>query len=133
MITKASEKGQALILITLAAIGLFAFAALAIDGSMAFSDKRHAQNAADSAALAGALAKIRGNDWNTTVDIAKARATSNGYNNNGVANIVEVYLCSDANATCTALPAAARPEEYIQVKITSHVQTTFAKVIGRNE
>jgi uncharacterized membrane protein len=53
---KSQEKGQALILVALAAIGLVGFAALAIDGSMKFSDQRHAQNAADSAALAAALA-----------------------------------------------------------------------------
>jgi len=57
MIIKASEKGQALILIAMGAIALFSFAALAIDGSMAFSDKRHAQNAADASALAGASPK----------------------------------------------------------------------------
>jgi len=133
VIIKASEKGQALILITLVAIGLFGFAALAIDGSMAFSDKRHAQNAADTSALTAALAKIRGQNWATTVDTARARAASNGYNNDGITNSVDVYLCNDANATCTALPAGAKPEEYIQVKITSHVRTYFARVIGRDE
>src|SRR5215813_402525 len=111
MLIKASEKGQARILIALAAIGLFAFAALAIDGSVGFSDERHAQNAADTSALAAALAKIRGNDWNTTVSTARARATSNGYNNNNSTNVVDVYLCSDPLATCTALPASAQPEE----------------------
>jgi putative Flp pilus-assembly TadE/G-like protein len=133
VIIKTYEKGQALILITFVAMGLFAFAALAIDGSMAFSDQRHAQNAADTSALAAALAKIRGNNWNTTVTTARARATSNGYNNNGTSNVVEVYLCNDANATCTALPVGATPADYIQVKITSHVKTYFARVIGRNE
>jgi len=127
---KTTEKGQALILIAFIAVVLFAFAGLAIDGSMAFSDERHAQNAADTSALAGALAKIRGNDWNT---LARARATSNGYNNNGTSNVVDVYLCSDANATCTALPAGALPAEYIQVRITSTVQTYFARVVGRTE
>src|SRR6266536_6197264 len=53
------ERGQALILITLAAVGLFAITGLAIDGSAKFSDRRHAQNAADTAALAGALARIK--------------------------------------------------------------------------
>jgi Putative Flp pilus-assembly TadE/G-like len=130
---KTTEKGQALIFITLIAIVLFAFAGLAIDGSMAFSDERHAQNAADTSALAAALAKIRGNNWNTTVTTARARATSNGYNNNGTSNVVEVYLCSDANATCNALPAGATSADYIQVKITSRVPTYFARVIGRNE
>ena len=40
------ERGQALIVITLAAVGLFAVTGLAIDGSAKFSDRRHAQNAA---------------------------------------------------------------------------------------
>src|SRR5262245_34690785 len=129
MVLKA-EKGQALILITLMAVVIFGFAALAIDGSMVFSDKLHAQNAADTSELAAALAKHRGNNWNDTVNTAKARATSNGYDNNGTTNVVEVYLCNDANATCTSLPASANPEEYVQVNITSHVQTYFARVLG---
>src|SRR6185369_1374768 len=130
---RTTEKGQALIFIALIAVGLFAFAGLAIDGSRTFSDQRHAQNAADTSALAAALAKIRGSDWNNTVTTARARATSNGYNNNGTSNIVEVYLCNDANATCTALPAGAQSADYIQVKITSHVNTYFERIIGRNE
>lgn len=134
MTFKTTEKGQALILIVFAAVGLFAFAALAIDGSRAFSDKRHAQNAADTSALAAALAKIRGQNWPAVVNTAQARATSNGYDNNNITNIVEVYLCNDtAHATCAALPIGAKKEDYVQVKITSHVQTTFARVIGRQE
>ncbi len=63
MYHKKSEKGQALVIIALAAVGLFAFTALAIDGSRVFSDRRHAQNAADTAVLAAALAKIRTPDY----------------------------------------------------------------------
>ena len=133
MTFKTAEKGQALILIALTAIGLFGFAALAIDGARSFSDKRHAQNAADTSALAAALAKIRGSNWTTTVATARSRAASNGYSNNGTTDIVEVYLCSDANATCTALPTGAIPADYIQVRITSYVQTYFAKIIGRSK
>lgn len=40
MLHKRSEKGQALVLIALAAVGLFAFTALAIDGGMVFSDRQ---------------------------------------------------------------------------------------------
>lgn len=130
---KAPEKGQALILITLAAVVLFMFAALAIDGSVVFSDKRHAQNAADTSALAAALVKIRGKDWNTTVNTARARAGSNGYIYDSTANNIEVYLCNDANATCTALPTGANPAHYIQVRITSHVKTYFARILGIDE
>jgi hypothetical protein len=48
-----SEKGQALILLVFAAVALLGFTALAIDGGMVYADRRHAQNAADAASLAG--------------------------------------------------------------------------------
>jgi hypothetical protein len=118
-----SEKGQALIVLALAAIVLFGFAALAIDGSRVFSDRRHAQNAADTSALAAALAKIREQSF---VSAATARAASNGYDNDGTTNVVEIY-----NPPADGIYAAN--SEYIQVKITSHVNTTFARVIGRSE
>ena len=49
-----SERGQVLVLLVLALVGLLGFTALAIDGGMVYSDRRTAQNAADAAALAGA-------------------------------------------------------------------------------
>ena len=117
---KFQENGQALIVIALAAVVLFGFAALAIDGSMKFSDQRQAQNAADTSALAAALARTRGQSYAT---IGQTRATSNGYNNNGTTNIVEI--------TTTATPTGACPGTGmdIQVKITSYVKTTFARVV----
>ena len=115
-----SEKGQALIIITFAAIALFGFAALAIDGSMVFSDKRHAQNAADTAALDAALSKTRGGSWSQE---GLDRASSNGYNDNGTSNDVEVY-----NPPIDGYYAGNN--EYVQVKITSHVNMIFARVIG---
>ncbi len=51
-----TEAGQILVILVLALVGLLAFTALAIDGSMVFSDRRYDQSAADSAALAGAQA-----------------------------------------------------------------------------
>jgi hypothetical protein len=127
----ATEKGQALVLITLAVVGLFAFTALAIDGSMVFSDHRHAQNAADTSVLAAALERAHGKDWDTVVvPAAKTSAANNGYNDNNTTNVVEVYICNDARATCTALPVGADSAEYIQVKITSHVKTYFARIVG---
>jgi len=135
MYHKKSEKGQALVIIALAAVGLVAFTALAIDGGMVFSDRRHAQNAADTAAFAAALAKIRTPDYppNTPDDPNLAavaagleRAASNGYDNNGTTNIVEVHI-----------PPISGPvgivgnDDYIQVIITSHVQMMFARIVGR--
>ena len=54
------ERGQALILIVLAMVGLAGMAGLVVDGGNLFLDRRNAQNAADSAALAAALTRIRG-------------------------------------------------------------------------
>jgi hypothetical protein len=50
---RSRENGQAIVLLAFAFIGLIGFTALAIDGGMVYSDRRHAQNAADAASLAG--------------------------------------------------------------------------------
>src|SRR5258706_14868307 len=98
MINKPTEKGQALVVVALAAIVLFGFASLAIDGSAAFSDRRHAQNAADTAAMAGALKYARSSGlWSAAQDIAiystaKTRTTSNCYDKNGTSHVMTVTI-----------------------------------------
>ena len=129
MTHKSYEKGQALIIVAFAAVALFAFAALAIDGSSVYSKKREAQNAADAAALSAALAKTRGNDWSAQ---AFASTLLNSFDNDGSSNTVDVYLCSDANASCTGLPTGADPSEYIQVIITANVRTYFTQIFERD-
>lgn len=132
MFYKKSEKGQALVLIALAAVGLFGFAALSIDGGMVFSDRRHAQNAADTAALAAALARVRAasNPDAAAVTAGTARAFTNGYATDSNST-VEVHICDETGITCEGLPAGAEPADYVQVKIISIVNTTFARIIGR--
>lgn len=135
------ERGQALILIALAAIGLFGIAGLAIDGSIKFSDRRHAQNAADAAVLTAALVKVNGltagqtdsicstnSGWTNSsfcLDIINAawdRAEENGYDGL-IPDSVDVYS-----------PPISGPyagdSSYIQVIITSYMDTTFARVVG---
>ncbi len=131
MFHKKSEKGQALILIALAAIGLFAFAALAIDGSRVYSAKRQAQNAADGAALAAALAYTRDNSL-TDVGIgdkAKERAESNGYDNDGITNDVVATVENVPSGQCPGNVAGKDITVYIHV----YLDTTFARVIGRSQ
>ena len=118
-----SQRGQALVIIALAAVVLFGFAALAIDSSRVYSDKRHAQNAADTSALAAALAKIRKQDY---IAAGLSRAADNGYTND-TDSTVTVSLC---DATCPALPAGADPSEYIRVRITSVVPMTLGRIVG---
>lgn len=131
MTIKIGEKGQALVLVTLAAIGLFAFAALAIDSSRAYSNKRHAQNAADTAALAGALTYAREGNTNDIEAIALARAASNGYQNiaGDPSTLVTVVVTDVPNpAEC---PGKAQGKD-ITVTIESYVNATFARIIGRD-
>ena len=128
MFIKSREKGQALILITLAAIGLFALAALAIDGARAFSNKRHAQNAADTAALAGALSYAREGKPDNIETVALARARDNGYETNGTSTEVTVTVTDVPDENC---PGDAVGKD-ITVTIDSYVSTTFARIIGRD-
>jgi hypothetical protein len=140
-----SQSGQALILIVFAAIGLFAFAALAIDGSRIFSNHRHSQNASDTAVLAAALLRVQdgiqpvtGVTWQ---EKALQRAADNGYSNGGQTE-VDTFLCSDLpkntadgyTMDCRGLPTGLDPSkksQYIYVHIKSVIPLYFAPVIGR--
>lgn len=136
------ERGQALIVFALAAIGIFAIVGLAIDGSAKFSDRRHAQNAADTAVLAGALARVRAQEQTSpalsAADIKAAmelaaldRAESNGYDGNLVTNQVWVYSCDDIDPTSSGDCGPYNGDsKYLEVVIESHVNTYFARVIG---
>lgn len=124
MINFKSQKGQAIILLAFAIIGLVGFGALAIDGGRALSDKRHAQNAADTAALAAALDIIHGGDSTSVINSARERALSNGYDDGSTLQDVIV------NRPPVSGPYAGN-NEYVQVIIRSTIQTTFARVIGR--
>ena len=108
MFCKEAHKGQALILIALGAIGLFAFTALAIDGSRVYSEKRQAQNAAAAAALAGALAYTRNYSISDTGISTKAqdRATTNGYDN-GASNDVQIEIVPIASGPSSPCPGKA--------------------------
>ena len=120
MNTKKNERGQALILIVLAIVGLIGLTALAVDGGMAYSDRRQAQNSADASALAAALAKSHNQDLSSA---AYSRAASNNFNNDGTTNVVEVHNPPISGPYAGNL-------EYIQVIITSQVDTYFGPVVG---
>lgn len=121
-----SEKGQALILIALGIIALVGFTALAVDGGRAFEEKRHAQNAADTAALAAALAYHHNENMVTK---GQERASSNGYDDNGTSNVVTITV-TDIAAGSGICPGDAAGKE-ITVEIETTIDTTFARVLGR--
>lgn len=118
-----SERGQAIVLIALALVGLIAITGLVVDGGLAYADRRQAQNAADSAVLAASLARIRGNNY---LSAALDQTQKNGYANDSEQSDVQVH-----NPPISG-PYAGN-SEYIQVVITSHHQTVFGKVVGISE
>lgn len=78
-----NERGQAIVLMAFAMLGLLAFVALAIDGGNTLTERRRAQNAADAGALAGArtlwLLRVQSNEFETPVlQAINAAAEANG-------------------------------------------------------
>lgn len=112
--SSASERGQAVVLLVFGMVALLGFTALAIDGGMVYSERRHAQNAADAAAMAAALAKVNGQDW---LFAARQRAFSNGYSNDAGNNV-------SVHNPPTSGQYAGNPE-FIQVIITSDLDTSL--------
>ena len=118
-------RGQVLIVVTFALVAILGMAGLAIDGGNTFLDRRNAQNAADSAALAGAIIRVNtpGGDW---VGAILASAAENGYDNDGATNTVEVFSPPREGPYSNNI-------EYVEVVITSRVRTYFARIVGRSE
>jgi hypothetical protein len=116
--------GQSLIILAVGFVVLLGFSGLAIDGGILYSDRRHAQNAADSGAMAGALAIIE--DKNPVTPRAwsdsYARAADNAYDNDGVRNWVNVYVPPIDG------PYVGEPY-YVEVRIRSKVDSVFAHFV----
>jgi len=115
------ESGQVLVLVVVGMVALIGITALAVDGGNVFLDRRKAQNAADSAALASALARVRGENF---VQKAHEIAALNGYNNDSASNTVQVFSPPIEGNHVGDI-------EYIQIIITSRVDTFFGGVIGQ--
>lgn len=133
--TRKPERGQALILVVFAIIGLIGLTALTVDGGLAYSNRRHAQNAADTAGFAAGRAKVRNENWKQA---ALGIANTNGYNDTDHTSVttstsvnVEVYQCDEADADCNVVVKSGDTlQDYLVVKIRSTVRTYFGRVIG---
>ena len=77
--SRPSERGQALVLLVLAIVGIFGFSALSLDLGYVYMQRRAAQGAADSAVLAGAHQKSAGQGDAVIRQAAYAAVTQNGF------------------------------------------------------
>lgn len=121
---KQNEKGQAIYLIAFGIVALVGFTALSIDGGRILSKRRNVQNAADNAALAGALAKCS----NLSVTSAALNtAGNNGYSNDGTTNTITI------NQPPGSGPYSSNTN-YVEVLISADVERAFSQVVfGGNQ
>ncbi len=142
---KRGEEGQVAVFLALVLVGLMGFAALALDGGMLFSDRRHAQNAADSASLAGASAAayymsshavnynafICGTGGTVFTEVtaemeAINRAASNDY-------VIDADISDNhgVDVVCNITDMVSYEDKHIDVitKITRDTQSNFAHLV----
>ncbi len=139
-----SEKGQAIVYLVLAFIVFLGFVALAIDGGMALANRRHAQNAADAASLAGAgqaalslsNAHVKSSDWvcgSGALNAAEAVAITSAENRAADNNFTITNSTGD-NGVYVVCHAGGIPNDYmdVTVNISQTTQSSFAQVLFPN-
>lgn len=98
------ETGAVVLIVAMSLMLLAGIAAIALDGGMAYNERRSTQNAADNAALAGAWALCHGGN---AEEGAMEFAVANGYvdgvtvqnPHDGAANLVFVSITSEVETT----------------------------------
>lgn len=142
---KRSETGQVMVLLTLSFVALIGFTALAIDGGMLFTDRRHAQNAADAASLAGASGAayfMRENNVNYNAFICGTKGANQASDaaelaavNNAVLNdyILDLDISDNHGVTvvCEIIDRGSYDDKHLDVvtKVTRDTSTSFAHLV----
>ncbi len=130
MKTDRTQKGQAIILIVFGVVALIALGGLAVDGTITYSNRQGAQNAAESAALTGALDLANGNTSGVISD-AKGAATTDGFPAGANTTITVNPGSSGFTAGCNGTtPSFSDNTQYVQVIIKTNVPTTFSSIVG---
>lgn len=109
------QRGQILVLFTIALVAMIAMVGLVIDGGSAFAQRRGQQNAADLAALAAADALYNGQTQAQAITVARNVAATNSYPD-GVNGVV---------ITVTF------PGDEVKVDVQAPHRNYFAGVVGQ--
>ncbi|MEW5783782.1 MAG: pilus assembly protein TadG-related protein [Bacillota bacterium] len=109
------ESGEALILVTVLMVVVFAFAALVVDVGMLYAERRSMVTAADAATLAGAKELALTGDPDAAVAVARAYAEANGAEITGEISVETVV---SGNQTFQAVVVnAGRNKEFFFAKL----------------
>lgn len=84
-------RGSVLVIVTLSLVALLGLTGLVVDGGNMMATRRRAQNAADSAALAGAVALLKERDAGRARSDALLYAQDNGFQSSSSGDVVRVY------------------------------------------
>jgi Flp pilus assembly protein TadG len=125
---RSGERGQVIVLFILAMVTMIAMAGLLVDGGLAWANRRQAQAAADTAALAAAQAIVSGSNDATA---ARTVAGANGF---GAGTDCHGHALPDNGVTVNRPPADgahAHDANYVEVITTRRMQTSFAAVVGQ--
>jgi Flp pilus assembly protein TadG len=145
LLIRNSESGQVMVFLALCFVVLIGVAALAIDGGMLYSDRRHAQSAADASSLAGgsgAAYYMRNNNVNynaficgTSGTIGTQNAAENAAINQAVLNdyVIDNDISDNHGVTvsCDILDRGSYDDKHLDIttKITRDTATNFAHLI----
>ncbi len=123
------ERGQALVLIILGIVVLFGFVGLAVDGGRVFSEQRRAQNAADAAAYAAAMASV---EKQNPYQAALKQAALNDYNDADERENAGQPLDVIVNYPPTQGQHVG-DTGYYEVIVRTSVDGSFSRVLGINK
>jgi len=126
-------RGQILVLFVLLLMVLVAGAGLLVDGSMAWVNRRLAQSAADTAAIAAAKSYTKSSDPVQASAAAAAVAAANGFPGDLVA--CDGRPLSGQGVTVTHPPLRGRhlgDIDFVEVKVTRRMRTGFAALLGQS-
>jgi Flp pilus assembly protein TadG len=128
------ERGQVLVVVALAAVGIIAIIGLTIDVGLMFIGNARLRRAVDAAALAAAL-QYRQNTTNADPNILKTNLTDSANEFlilNGITNPnSDVHFCYTDPGDPTLCPTAGSPaRKLVRVHATAQVKLAFLPVIG---
>ena len=146
METRKNEKGQILVILVVAIVVVFGFTALAIDGTMIYSERHQDQSTTDSSSLAGAGSAAQYLKTNMSGSFTCDTTTGSLYNNaaqaartaaiNSAAEDGITLLNNDISTNNGVVTTCGTDNgvPYIDVRIviSSSVETTFLQVITKD-
>jgi uncharacterized membrane protein len=118
------DRGQIVVLFALCMLAMIAFAGLLIDGGLAWSSRRQAQAAADTAALSAAYSVVNG-----AADGGAAAAVDVAGQNGFAGDLLDCmgHVIKSGGVVITPIDAT-----HVQVTVTRALHTTFAQAIGQS-